>query len=108
MSDLINLPAMTIPQLQELITGSVKAALAAWTPPQVPPSEEKKFLSRKDLCDQFGIAYPTLDRLVKTGVLQTYRPKTEGGEKVKRLKGEEANGFQTSGLYFISPLINLH
>jgi len=73
MSDQINLPAMTIPELQEMITTSVKVALADLTPPQAPPSEEKKFLSRKDLCDQFGIAYPTLDRLFKSGVLQTYR-----------------------------------
>lgn len=73
MSDRINLPTMTIPELQEMITNSVKSALAAWTPPQAAPSEEKKFLSRKALCDQFGIAYPTLDRLVKTGVLPTYR-----------------------------------
>lgn len=73
MSDQINFPIMTIPELQELITNSVKAALAAWTPPQEQAQQEKKFLSRKDLCDQFGIAYPTLDRLVKTGVLPTYR-----------------------------------
>jgi len=59
--------------LQELISNSVKAALATWNPPQLAPREEKKFLTRKDLCDQFGITYPTLDRLVKTGVLPTYR-----------------------------------
>lgn len=81
MSDRFKLPTMTIPEMQEMITNSVKAALAYWTPPQAAPPEEKKFLSRKDLCDQFGIAYPTLDRLVKSGVLPTYRDK---GEEVKR------------------------
>ncbi|MDZ4707910.1 MAG: hypothetical protein SH818_05860 [Saprospiraceae bacterium] len=74
MSDQINLSTMTIPELQEIITNSVKAALMAWSPPQVAGMEEKKYLSRKDLCDQFGIAYPTLDRLVKSGVLPTYLP----------------------------------
>lgn len=69
----LNLPTLTIPQLQELITNAVKAALAGLIPPQAPSAEEKKFLSRKELCKQLGITYPTLDRLVKSGVLPTYR-----------------------------------
>lgn len=55
MSDQINLSTMTIPELQEIITNSVKAALMAWSPPQVAGMEEKKYLSRKDLCDQLGV-----------------------------------------------------
>ncbi len=51
MSDQINLPTLTIPELQEMITSSVKSVLAAWTPPEKPAQVEKKFLSRKDLCD---------------------------------------------------------
>lgn len=73
MSDQINLPTLTISELQEMITNSVKSALATWIPPQEQAQGEKKFLSRKELCDQFGITYPTLDRLVKSGILPTFR-----------------------------------
>ena len=73
MSDQIYLPTISIPELQELITHSNKSALSSWTPPQVPAQVEKKFVSRKDLCDQFCMAYLTLGHLVKTGVLPTFR-----------------------------------
>jgi len=73
MSDKKNSHPVTTQDLQDMITKAVKTALAELSPPQAPVTSENKYLSRQDLCDQLGITLPTLDRIVKSGAIQTYR-----------------------------------
>lgn len=58
-------------QLKELFEAAIKNTIGTSLPKG--DSKVKQYYSRRDLCDQLGISLPTLDNLVKSGKVKSYR-----------------------------------
>ena len=57
------------PSVEALILSSVKGVLAELKS----DTSAKKYFTRRELCDQLGISLPTLDGLVRSGKVKSYK-----------------------------------